>query len=329
MIGAGRPTRAAQQWRGHGRDIATRAFSVLARRCVFVVMRAPNPIPARLVHEAMDDLDIPSLPPTSAPPRIREAPPLSPLLPVSPSGRAHTGEASSARDASNERDDRAREAMSLPATMSPREACMRILVRRCALRVMHAATILMVLLFARVATAHSLDIGYLRIEGARVVLDLDRAAAALMLDAPNASEAALEARADELAAKTYARELPSTASGACTLDAPAMEVTAVTVRLTTQLRCPDGVRTWRFPFVTDTKVSPTFELLVKDVVGDRMTVVDRAAPQIAFGAATPMTTRHATMRSPRPGSQGRSMFLVGGLLVGVMLAPIARIALRR
>jgi hypothetical protein len=307
MIGAGRPTRAAQQWRGHGRDIATRAFSVLARRCVFVVMRASNPNPARLVHEAMDDLDIPSLPSTSEPPGVRKA---------------------TACEAST-RDDRAREAMSLPATMSPREACMRILVRRCALRVMHAATILVVLLFARVASAHSLDIGYLRIEGARVVLDLDRAAAALMLDTRNASEAALKARADELASKTYARELPSTASGACTLDAPAMEVTAVTVRLTTQLRCPDGVRTWRFPFVTDTKVSPTFELLVKDVGSDRVMVVDRAAPQIAFGAAPPMTTRHATMRSPRPGSQGRSMFLVGGLLVGVMLAPIARIALRR
>ncbi|MFN0247939.1 MAG: hypothetical protein ACKV2T_13705 [Kofleriaceae bacterium] len=196
---------------------------------------------------------------------------------------------------------------------------------------MRVAAILSVLLFARVATAHNLDIGYLRIEGTRVVLDLDRAAAAQILDTPHASTDALKARANELAARTYARELPATARGACTLDAPSMEITGVSVRLMTAMHCPEGERTWRFPFVIDTKVSPTFELLVKDVRADRLTVVDRAAPQVAFGVAAPVIApaRPAVARRPRPGSQGQSMFLVGGFLVGVMLAPIARIALRR
>jgi hypothetical protein len=208
---------------------------------------------------------------------------------------------------------------------------MRVLVRRCALTLMRAATVATVLLVAARASAHSLDIGYLRIDHDRVVLDLDRVAAAQMLDAPNATPAALKARASELAAKTYAREAPATTGGACTFEAPSMEITGVTVRLTTSMHCPGGQRTWRFPFVTDTQVSATFELLVKDVATDRMTVVDRSSPMVTFGAAATATRvdNAATASAPKPGAQGRSMFLVGGLLVGVMLAPLARFALRR
>lgn len=241
------------------------------------------------------------------------------------------GEAESRRAT---RDDRAREAMNLAPTMSPRDACMRILARRCSLHLMRAVTVITALLVARTASAHSLDIGYLRLEPAgastSVILDLDRNAAAQLLDAPGATPEALRARASELAAKTYARELPSTTAGPCTLDAPVMEITGVTVRLRALMQCPAGERTWRFPFVTDTHVSPTFELLVKDVASDRMTVVDRATPEITFGAAaTARSGTPARASAPRPGGQGRSMFLVGGLLVGVMLAPLARFALRR
>ncbi|GEM_PF-5518440 len=234
------------------------------------------------------------------------------------------------------RDDRAREAMALAPTMSPRDACMRILVRRCALHVMRVATVITVLLAARTASAHSLDIGYLRLEPAgastRVILDLDRNAAAQMLDAPGATADALRARARELAGKTYAREAPSTTAGPCTLDAPAMEITGVTVRLRALLHCPRGERTWRFPFVTDTHVSATFELLVKDAATDRMTVVDRASPAMTFGVAVPASSAVpvTTASAPKPGgARGRSMFLIGGLLAGVMLAPLARFALRR
>ncbi len=180
--------------------------------------------------------------------------------------------------------------------------------------------ILALLVCASSASAHSLDIGYLRIEPDKVILDLDRTAAAQMLDAPSAD---LTSHARTLAALTYAREAPR----GCTLAAPAMELSSVTVRLTAAMHCAEGEHTWRLPFVTDTKVSPTFELLVKDAVADRMTVVDRASPAITFGAAATATAGSAS--APRPQAQGRSMFLLGGLLVGVMLAPLARFALRR
>ncbi len=241
------------------------------------------------------------------------------------------GEAESRRAT---RDDRAREAMNLAPTMSPRDACMRILARRCSLHLMRAVTVITALLVARTASAHSLDIGYLRLEPAgastSVILDLDRNAAAQMLDAPGATPEALRARASELAAKTYARELPSTTAGPCTLDAPVMEITGVTVRLRALMQCPAGERTWRFPFVTDTHVSATFELLVKEAATDRMTVIDRASPAMTFGEVTASSVPVATASAPKPGgAQGRSMFLIGGLLVGVMLAPLARFALRR
>lgn len=190
---------------------------------------------------------------------------------------------------------------------------------------MRVATIVVSLFVAKQASAHSLDIGYLRIEPERVVLDLDRVAAAQMLDAPNATPEQLRARAGELAAKTYARELPA----ACSVAAPTMEITAVTVRLSATLSCRDGEHTWRFPFVTDTHVSATFELLVKDAARDRMTVVDRASPMVTFEASSAVPVEHATASVPRRGAQGRSMFLLGGLLVGVMLAPLARFAIRK
>ena len=193
----------------------------------------------------------------------------------------------------------------------------------------HVVLLAALLAGARVAGAHALDIGYLRITSDRVVLDLDRAAAAQLLDAPDASPDQLRGRAAELATRTYAREAPRAADGACTLAPPAIEITTVTVRLVAELRCPDGERTWRFPFVTDTQVSPTFELLVKDATTDRMTVVDRASPELVFGLAAPAPAKPPVARPSRPGGEGRSMFLLGGLLVGVMLAPLARSALRR
>lgn len=198
---------------------------------------------------------------------------------------------------------------------------------------MRIATIVAVTLFAREASGHALDIGYLRVEPARVVLDLDRVAVAQLLGVPQATLEIVRARAGELAAMTYARELPATAEGPpCTLDTPKVEISAVTVRLGATMSCPPGERTWRFPFVTDTKVSATFELLVKDVETDRLTVVDRMSPSITFAAATASAisaSNQASASTPRPGNQGRSTFLIGGLLVGVMLAPLARFALRR
>lgn len=320
------------------RTIAERGLAVLSTRCEMVVLHAR-------IEEVRDALDIPSIATNSVCPALscqlgaqdcrhtalrgelsggpnpivgavvlsamgnRDDEP-QPLPPIPPT-----------------RDDRAREAMALAPEMSPREACMRVLLRRCAIQIMRVSAIV-ALLVARDASAHSLDIGYLRIEANRVILDLDRAAAAQMLDAPSATSEALHARANDLASMTYAREAPATASGACTIGEPAMELSGVTVRLTASIACPDGERTWRFPFVTDTHVSATFELLVKDAATDRMIVVDRASPTVTFGAATAKVEEQTTASLPRRGG-GRSMFLIGGLLVGVMLAPLARFALRR
>jgi hypothetical protein len=58
-----------------------------------------------------------------------------------------------------------------------------------------------------------------------------------------------------------------------------------------------------------------------------MTVVDRSAPSVTFGVPSATVTEAATASAPKPAAH--SMFLIGGLLVGVMLAPLARIALRR
>lgn len=231
--------------------------------------------------------------------------------------------------AASRRDERVREAMSLAPDDSPRDACLRVLLRRCALQMLRVSVIFLALLGARDASAHTLDIGYLRIEPTRIILDLDRAAAAQMLDAPHATSDELRARERELAAKTYARELPLTSAGACMLEAPAMEITRVTVRLVAAMTCPDGERTWRFPFVTDNEVSATFELLVKDAASDRMIVVDRTSPAVAFGAPAAAVESARVASAPLRGAQGRSMFLLGGLLVGLILAPLAWFAIRR
>jgi hypothetical protein len=143
--------------------------------------------------------------------------------------------------------------------------------------------------FALPAQAHPLDIGYLRIDskGGRVdvVLDLNPDAAATLIGVPKLDDPAPHAAA--LAAASFGRAPITTPNGACTWTGAAARIEGQSVRITDSARCPDGARHWTFPFVRDAKVSATFELLVKEVVGgeEKVKLVDRYEPDYALGAA--------------------------------------------
>jgi hypothetical protein len=155
-------------------------------------------------------------------------------------------------------------------------------------------------LAARPASAHPLDLGYLRIDGAgdgaalTATLDLDAAAAAHLLGtgALALDRATLRARAAELADATLRRAAPQTDRGACRWTAARAELRGRTARLTLAASCPSDFRTlrWPLPFVGDPRVAPTFQLLVQARLGgaELVTTVDRGAPELALDAAQPL-----------------------------------------
>jgi hypothetical protein len=169
-----------------------------------------------------------------------------------------------------------------------------------------AVAVVVVVVAARPARAHPLDVGYLHVgaDGPEitVTLDLDVAGAARLLATPveGLDAAAIAARGAALAAATI-RGAPITSErGPCTWAGPvAARLDGKTVRISDGARCPEpgaagannagGARRWRFPFVRDAAVSATFELLVKQTVGDgeRVTLVDRYEPELVL--ATPAT----------------------------------------
>ena len=148
-------------------------------------------------------------------------------------------------------------------------------------------------LASNVAQAHPLDIGYLRLEskGDRVIvaLDLNPEAAALLVGGAKLDEAGLKTRANELAAASYAQEPISTPAGPCTWSGAATaRVEGLSIRISDTATCPDGERRWKFPFVRDSKISGTFELLVKEAVGgeEKVKLVDRYEPELVLGTAS-------------------------------------------
>lgn len=153
--------------------------------------------------------------------------------------------------------------------------------------------LLILLALARAAAAHPMDIGYVRIApsentiGVTVDLDIDAAARLLSADAAALDPSALSARAVELATRSY-RLAPITGdAGPCTWSTPSVTRTDRQVRIVDTATCPgSGTRTWAFPMIREARVSPTFELLVKEQVGDgeRLTQVDRYTPQLVLGA---------------------------------------------
>ena len=157
--------------------------------------------------------------------------------------------------------------------------------------------VLLALLFVvaavRPAAAHPLDVGYIRVDGKdntfAVALDIDIQAAALVLrmDEAKLDAATLTARTKELADLTFARAPITTAAGPCTWSGASASITGRMVRVTDTATCTgDGPRRWEFPMIRESRISPTFELLVKEALGDteRVTLVDRYKPELELGA---------------------------------------------
>ncbi len=124
------------------------------------------------------------------------------------------------------------------------------------------------------ASAHPLDIGYLRIQQSNaqitVALDLNPEAAALLVGGAKLDAAGLEAHGNDLAVASFAAAPITMPSGACTWSGAATaKVEGQSIRIADTATCPagDGERRWKFPFVRDAKISATFELLVKESVG--------------------------------------------------------------
>jgi hypothetical protein len=147
---------------------------------------------------------------------------------------------------------------------------------------------------ARPASAHPLDIGYLRIEteAAQVSVALDihvNAAARLVGVDPAAMDAAaLTRHADALADATFRGAPITTAAGACRWTTASATLHDRTARLSGRAECPPPVRTirWAFPFVAEARISPTFQVLVKAQLAgeDRVAIIDRTAPSLALSA---------------------------------------------
>lgn len=144
------------------------------------------------------------------------------------------------------------------------------------------------------AAAHPLDIGYVRVEPSgnklAIALEMDVTAAALALrvDQRLLDPAGLASRAQALADATYARAPITTPAGPCTWSGPTTLLTGRMARISDTATCPgDGVRHWAFPMIREARVSPTFELMIKETAGDseRLTLVDRYAPELDLNGA--------------------------------------------
>lgn len=145
------------------------------------------------------------------------------------------------------------------------------------------------------AAAHPLDVGYLRIEqrGEALAIDLDielaAAATALRVAEAQLDPAGLAARAQALAEATFERAPITTATGPCVWSPATTSLTARTVRVSATATCAgEGVRRWTFPMIKEARISPTFELLVKEVRPDteQLTLVDRYKPELELGVAS-------------------------------------------
>ena len=152
--------------------------------------------------------------------------------------------------------------------------------------------IVIVLALARTAAAHPMDVGYLKIDeqgrDLAVQLEIDVKAASIVLGGEATPERVRDGAAT-LAGQTYARDAITTDHGPCTWSAALAERSGTTVRVTSVAHCPSatGPRRWRFSFVPEHRISPTFELLAKHVVdgAERLTLIDRYAPELVLGGA--------------------------------------------
>ncbi len=131
------------------------------------------------------------------------------------------------------------------------------------------------LFLAREAAAHPLDLGYLRLDAqpgsVAAGLDLDLTATAHILDVEESALAAdagatLTRHAAALADATMRRRPLTSDLGECTWQRDAFaSLAARTVTITVRAECPPAARElrWSLPFLAESRVSPTFQLLVK------------------------------------------------------------------
>lgn len=184
------------------------------------------------------------------------------------------------------------------------------------------AALVVIAALARTASAHPLDLGYLRVHQTEttvaVTLDLDAGAAAILLHQPTLDAAAVRAGAATLASASYALSPITTAAGPCTWGPATAELVARTVTIASTATCPGaGERRWAFPFVLDHRISTKFELLVKEAVGEseRLTLVDPSTTEIVLSTAS----------APRAAKSSR---IVGGVLSALGLAAFCAILMR-
>ncbi len=156
-----------------------------------------------------------------------------------------------------------------------------------------AVALVVLATLVRVAAAHPLDVGYLRITPAgdtvEVSLDLNIDAASNLIGVPRLDASTAPGKAAALAAATFARAPIATPDGACAWKGATASIEGQSLRVRDTATCPtDGRRTWTFPFVRDTKLSSSFELLVKETVdGDeRVRLVDRYEADYVLGTQT-------------------------------------------
>src|SRR5687767_11190928 len=159
--------------------------------------------------------------------------------------------------------------------------------------VLHAAiAVAAVLASARGASAHPLDLGYLRIQerGAEVAvtLDLDVRAAALLLGAESLDAQAVAARATALADASFAQAPIATDAGPCRWGPASAELRGRTVTIASAATCTGhGARRWSLRFVQDQRISSAFQLMVKESVdgSERLTMLDRGRASIELAGA--------------------------------------------
>lgn len=153
---------------------------------------------------------------------------------------------------------------------------------------MRRAALLVLLVLARTAGAHPLQMGYLRLEASdtridlSLELDVSFAAKLLRVDERALDDGTVPARAADLAAASY-REV---AIDGCTWGAPTAALHRRTIVLEDVATCTrlDSLR-WPLPFVQH--VAPTFQLLVQAHAWghERVAIVDRITPAFELGSA--------------------------------------------
>lgn len=147
-----------------------------------------------------------------------------------------------------------------------------------------------------VATAHPLDLGYLRITSSptavAVTLDLDVNAAAILLGRTEVDAALVQSEAATLAAATYAAAPITAASSPCTWGAASASLAGRTVTIASTATCSSrGARTWTFPFVRSHRISTKFELMVRESIrtSERLTLVDATTASLELGSPAAST----------------------------------------